>query len=89
MGEENISSALEDVFHDVFDDPAIAIHREMTAQEVEQWDSFNHVRLIVAVEERFEINFSTTEVADLKNVGELIDLISAHLAKQMAGRKTP
>jgi acyl carrier protein len=81
MGEQDISNALESVFHEVFDDPSITIHRDMTAQELQQWDSFNHVRLIVAVEECFEINFSTTEVADLKNVGELIDLISSHLAR--------
>ncbi len=82
MSEEDISNVLECVFHEVFDDTAIAIHREMTAKEVGEWDSFNHVRLIVAVEDRFEISFSTTEVADLQNVGELIDLISSHRSKR-------
>lgn len=79
MREQEVSDLLEEVFREVFDDGGITIHRGMTAEELEQWDSFNHVRLIVAVEERFAINFSTTEVAELKNLGELIDLIEVHL----------
>ena len=53
--------------------------RDMTASDVEGWDSFNHVRLIVAAEEKFNISLSTVEVADLRNVGELIDLIGSHV----------
>lgn len=79
MMDEQISPALTGVFHEIFDDSRIAIRRDMTAKDIEGWDSFNHVRLIVAIEERFGINFSTTEVADLRDVGELIDLISSHL----------
>ena len=82
MTEEKISQALTTVFHDVFDDRNIIIHRGLTAKGVEGWDSFNHVRLIVTIEECFDISFSTTEIADLRNVGELIDLVSLHLAKQ-------
>jgi acyl carrier protein len=74
-----IQSTLQDVFHDVFEDDSIAISRDTTAKDVEGWDSFNHVRLIVAVEEKFKISLSTAEVADLRNVGELIDLIGSHV----------
>jgi acyl carrier protein len=80
MDKMNIQSTLQDVFHDVFDDPSIAITRDTTASDVEGWDSFNHVRLIVAVEEKFNISLSTVEVADLRNVGELIDLIGGHVS---------
>ena len=79
MGKMDIQSALQDVFHDVFDDQSISITRDTTATDVEGWDSFNHVRLIVAVEEKFNISLSTAEVADLRNVGELIDLIGSHV----------
>jgi acyl carrier protein len=84
MEDQDIHGALERVFHEVFDDATISIYPEMSAREIEQWDSFNHVRLIVAVEERFNVNFSTTEVAELKNVGELIVLIRIHLAGKSA-----
>ena len=75
----NVQSTLQDVFQDVFDDPSIVITRDTTARDVQGWDSFNHVRLIVAAEEKFKISLSTAEVADLRNVGELIDLIGSHV----------
>lgn len=75
----NIQSTLQDVFQDVFDDQSIVITRDTTASDVEGWDSFNYVRLIVAVEEKFKITLSTAEVADLRTVGELIDLIGSHV----------
>jgi acyl carrier protein len=75
----NIQSTLQDVFQDVFDDQSIVITRDTTASDVEGWDSFNYVRLIVAVEEKFKITLSTAEVADLRNVGELIDLVGRHV----------
>ena len=79
MDKMNIQSVLQDVFRDVFDDPSIVITRATTASDVEGWDSFNHVRLIVAAEEKFKVSLSTAEVADLRNVGELIDLIGGHV----------
>ena len=79
MDKLNIQSVLQDVFQDVFDDASILISRATTASDVEGWDSFNHVRLIVAVEEKFKISLSTAEVADLRNVGDLIDLIGSHV----------
>ena len=76
-----LPAVLEEIFQETFDNPDIKISPNMTSSDLVAWDSFNHVRLIVAIEERFAINFSTTEIADLKNVGELIDLIDRHLAK--------
>lgn len=80
MNEDEIQARLTEVFREVFDDPALTINREMTAADVKEWDSFNHVRLIVSVEEKFDISLPTSEVADLRNVGELIDLIGRHTA---------
>ena len=78
-------SDLEEVFRETFDDGSIHVSREMTAADLKEWDSFNHVRLIVAIEERFGINFSTTEIADLQNVGELMDLVIAHVEARRGG----
>jgi acyl carrier protein len=80
--EDIISQELTCIFHEIFDDPTIIIRRDLTADGVEDWDSVNHVRLIVAIEERFGISFSTAEVAELTDVGELIDLILIHLTSQ-------
>ena len=75
MSADKIQEKLQDVFREVFDDPSMTITGEMSAKDVEGWDSFNHVRLIVSVEEKFGVSLPTSEVADLQNVGELMDLI--------------
>jgi acyl carrier protein len=80
MNSEQIRSGLNDVFRDVFDDPAIMVRDEMTAKDVPAWDSVSHIDMICAVEQKFGIKVTTREVANLKNVGELAALI---------GRKVP
>ena len=68
---------LQDVFRDVFEDDALTVGRETTADDVPEWDSLKHVALIVNVEKAFGIRFSSLEVAGLKDVGELVDMIEA------------
>jgi acyl carrier protein len=66
---------VSDVFRDVFDDEQLEVQRETTAADVSAWDSLMHVTLIVHIERTFGIRFKSSEVAGLKNVGELVDLI--------------
>ena len=72
---EAIYAPLTAIFRDVFDDESLALRPDLTAAEVENWDSLSHINLIVAIERGFKIKFATREVASLKNVGELVDLI--------------
>jgi len=65
------------VFRDVFDDDELQISRQTTAKDVEGWDSLMHVTLVVNVEKAFKVKFTSSEVASLQNVGDLIDLIDA------------
>jgi len=69
--------ALNDVFQQVFDDDELAVGRETTAADVEGWDSLTHVTLILAVEKRFGVKLKSAQVATLKSVGELADLIDS------------
>ena len=68
-----------EVFRDVFDDDELEIYRETTAANVEGWDSLMHVHLVIATERAFDVRFSSTEVAKLVDVGELMDLIDAKI----------
>jgi len=74
-----IRTRLQEVFRDVFDDDALVIFDEMTAKDIEEWDSLKQVQLIVAAEQEFKITFKTAEVVDLQNVGEFIALIQSKL----------
>ena len=62
---------LNKVFRRVFDDDTLVIKPEMTAKDVEGWDSLSHVNLILAVEQTFKIRFSTKELLTFKNIGQL------------------
>ena len=76
MANGDVMSKLTGVFQRVFDDPTLHLSRVMTADDVEGWDSLSHINLIVAIERDFKIRFTTREIAGLKNVGELMDLIA-------------
>ncbi len=72
----NINERLNEVFQNVFDDDDIEVDRETTADDIEDWDSLEHIRLIGAVEREFGIKFTMKEVSTMKNVGEMMDIIA-------------
>ena len=76
MVSASIFEKLTEVFRDVFSDDELEISPETTAQDVEDWDSLIHIRLILSVEKEFGIRFSTAELAQFDNVGQLADLVS-------------
>lgn len=78
-------SEIQSVFREVFDDDTIVIARETTAADVEQWDSLMHVTLMVHIERQFGVRFSSSEVSGLKNVGELVDLVTRHVQQKERG----
>ena len=63
----------------MFDDEAVVAKPEMTADDVEKWDSLSHVDMIVSVEETFGLRIPMREVVGLKNVGDLVKVIQAKL----------
>jgi acyl carrier protein len=75
----DIYARLAPIFRNVFDDDHLEIGPSTTAADVEGWDSFAHIRLVVAVEKAFEVKFTVSEIAALNNVGEFVDLIAAKL----------
>ena len=66
---------LGEFFRDFFDDESLTLRPDMTAREVEGWDSLTHVRLLLALGRKFNINFSASEVGGLQTVGDLVNLI--------------
>ena len=79
MEEEQIYATLTEVFEAVFDEE-IALMPELSAKDVDGWDSLTHIRLILTVEKRFKIKFSSSEIGKLENVGDMVRLL-----KQKAG----
>ena len=75
MTRDEVFVILDDVFQDEFDDSTIHVNEATVASDIEDWDSLEHINLIVAIEKRFKIRFTMGEVTSLKNVGEMADII--------------
>jgi acyl carrier protein len=77
METAQIYEKLTEVFHDVFDDDSLVLTPELSADDVDEWDSLSHLRLILTVQKAFNVKLSAAEIGKLKNVGELAELIKA------------
>lgn len=80
MSSDAILSDLREIMIDVFDVDDLDLTMATTAEDVEEWDSLSHVRLVVAVERRFGFRFTTSEIEKLATVGDLVTLIQAKSA---------
>ena len=84
MNNEEITVRLKTVFEKVLEEKNIPITRELTAQDIEKWDSLRHIQLISEVEMTFGIKFKLREILHMNNVGDLIDLINAKQGARLA-----
>ena len=85
MIENSVEPELVAVFRKVFNDDDLQLSRETTARDVKGWDSLRHLRLILAVEQTFKVRLPSTKVSNLKNVGDLADLIERTRAARGRG----
>ncbi len=75
MNDDQILNRLTTIFDRIFDDD-IVLTSKTSAADIADWDSLTHVRLILSVEKAFDVKFSAAEVANFKNVGDLVSLIA-------------
>ena len=76
MNTNEIIPRLNEVFRDVFGDSSISVTTSTTADDIDDWDSIEHINLIGAVEAEFGMRFKMREVSGMKNVGEMINIIA-------------
>jgi acyl carrier protein len=79
MQESEIYLTINEIARDIFEDDTVVLGPQTVAADVENWDSFNHINLIVAVERAFGLRFKTAEFESLQNVGEFVELIAIKL----------
>ena len=75
MSRAEILNTITGIMRDVFDEDDLEVSEETSAEDVEEWDSLSHVRLIVAVERKFGFKFKNSEIESLKNVGDLVNMV--------------
>lgn len=81
MTKEEVINRLQLVFRDVFDDRRIKVNENTKANDINGWDSLTHIQLLAATEDEFDIKFAVEDVASLKNVGELVDIILKNIER--------
>jgi acyl carrier protein len=79
VNRQDIVRDIAEIIRDVVDRQDLIVDENTTADGVESWDSFNHINIVVAIEAHFRIKFVTAEIEQLKNVGELISLVSVRI----------
>ena len=79
MERQEIINQVTGIFKDVLDNDDITLTDATTAGDVEDWDSLNHIQLVVAIEKHFKIRFTAKEIHSWQNVGELVDSLAAKL----------
>jgi acyl carrier protein len=75
MTSTNVKNRTQAIFRDIFNDPNLVIYDSMTAYDLDDWDSLNHVNLMSAIQKEFEIKFELSELERLNNVGDIIKFI--------------
>ncbi|MFN3968668.1 acyl carrier protein [Flavobacterium sp.] len=75
MDRPTILKEVTDVFIDVLDNEDIVLTYETQATDIDDWDSLNHIQLVVGIEKHFKIRFTSKEIQSWKNVGEMITCI--------------
>jgi acyl carrier protein len=75
MTREELFNGVQDIFRDIFDEDDMVIEDKTSSDDVEEWDSLNHINLVSAIEKEFEIRFALGELMALKDVGAMIDLM--------------
>ncbi|MBD1365487.1 acyl carrier protein [Mucilaginibacter sp. ZT4R22] len=79
MERQQIIAQVTDIFRDVLDNDDITLTDATTARDVEDWDSLNHIQLVVGIEKHFKIRFAAKEIHSWQNVGELVDSVAGKL----------
>ena len=79
MTREEVFDKLTEVFRTVFDDDSITLSDGTTSADIEDWDSLEHIDLIVSVEKAFGMKFSMSETTGMKNVGEMAEIILSRI----------
>jgi len=87
MSNTDTRDQMQAVFRNVFDDDELILRDEMTADDVEGWDSMMHINLFIALEKHFKIKFAIAEISGLKSQGQNIGTFVALVNRKLGARK--
>ena len=84
MSKNEIFTKINSIFRDVFDDKTIMVSESTSAADIKDWDSLSHIILISAIEDEFGIRFNMKDILNMKNVGEMADILAEMTGKHIS-----
>ena len=81
MQHDMIIHTLTGIFQEIFDDDEIRLTRETTASDIEEWDSLNQIKIILACEKTFNVHLKPREISALEDIGDMVDHLHTLLSK--------
>ena len=79
MERTDVEKKLTEIFRKTFNDDSLVLSDELTANDIDQWDSLSHMQLITEIEDEFSVKFKLKDLNKMRNVGDMIDLIISKL----------
>ena len=79
MDKKKILNQVQEIFRDQLDDEYLVLKSETTAMDVDEWDSLNHIMLVVGIEKHFNLKFTSKEIISLKNIGDIVNCIEGKI----------
>lgn len=76
MEEKEIYNTLNTIFREILDDDTISLTENTTADDIEDWDSLSHVSIVVSIEKKFGVKFTSLEIISWKNIGDMVKSIT-------------
>ena len=71
--KKQILIKLQNIFRVIFDDDSIKLNTNTTAEDIEEWDSLNQIRIILECEKEFLVKLNPREINDFVNIGEMVE----------------
>jgi len=71
-----IINELNLIFEDIIDEGKVSLSNLTTSKDIDSWDSLTNIQLVVAIEKKYNIKFTSEEITSWKNVGDMVDCIT-------------
>jgi len=79
MDKKEILKQVQEIFRDQLDDEHLVLESETTAMDVDEWDSLNHIMLVVGIEKHFNLKFTSKEIISFTSIGDIVNCIEGKI----------
>ncbi len=75
MERNEILKQIQEIFSDVLNDDQLLLTEQTTPDDIGEWDSLNHIQILMEIEKKYNIKFSAKETIKTKSISDIVDRI--------------